>query len=92
MTTANIVACAIIFAWAVWCVFSKAVKDGILGKIFFSAIALAAITSALAGHHQAELSPQAYTMNFCMAGLGVRHFFLKQIKPWFLEWAVSRGA
>jgi hypothetical protein len=65
-----------------WCVFGKTVRDGILGKIMFAVIAMAALSSVLAGHHQVNTPPQLLAMNVCIAGLGVRQ--------WVMEWLLPR--
>ena len=42
---------AVIFLWAVWCICSRKVNDGVLGRVFYSAIALAAFAAFFAKQH-----------------------------------------
>lgn len=83
MNTANLIACGIIFVWSMWCVFGKTVRDGILGKIMYSIIALAAISGVLAGYRQGVIPPQMLAMNICLAGLGVRQWVIEWLRPVF---------
>jgi len=38
--TLNAVACGLIGLWATWCVLSGKVRDGVVGKIIYAAIAI----------------------------------------------------
>lgn len=71
---------AIIGAWAFWCVMSARVRDGVIGKILYTVISLAAFSGAV---HQYGGS---FTMTPYLAILGalsllaVRHFIMSATK------------
>lgn len=78
----NIMACMAIFAWATWCAMDHRVKDGVLGKIMFSAAALAAL-GVLMGPQTGYHGPRTaeVTLNVAMAALGARHVTMKYLWP-----------
>lgn len=78
----NMLACTAIFAWATWCTLDCRVKDGVLGKIMFSAAALAAL-GVLMGPQTGYHGPRAaeVTLNVAMAALGARHITMKYLWP-----------
>lgn len=77
----NVFAALVIFLWATWCVVSAEVHDGIVGKLLYagSAIAAFAILANNATGHQPPGNEVA--LNCCMAGLALRHFFLRTYWP-----------
>jgi len=80
--TLNMIAAAVIMAWAMWCAFSPRVNDGLLGKLLFALAALAAF-GVLVGpaYGYAEPHPAEVTLKGCIAALGVRHWWLKTVWP-----------
>lgn len=78
----NSLAGLILMSWATWCILSPHFDDGIVGKIMFSALAIAAY-AVMTGPTRGYINPPIaeLTINVCMAGLAIRHWFLKQIWP-----------
>lgn len=66
----------VLLLWSAWCVFSQNVKDGVLGRIFYSAIAIAAF-AAVFSEHAATMSRSNQILIFAVAGIGIRHFIMK---------------
>ena len=76
----HVTAYIIIFLWATWCVLSHHVKDGVVGKIMYSALSVAAVAALIA---DTGLHAKSDTIIiFCLAGIGVRHFVIKQWRAW----------
>lgn len=78
----NIAACAVIFVWSTWCVFSQKVRDGLFGKLIFVCIAMAALAIVLGpsyGYTQPHRA--AVTLNAAFAMLGIRHLLIKYFWP-----------
>lgn len=83
----NAVACGLIAFWATWCVLSGKVRDGIIGKLIYSAIAISGFVvmsrnqSIFFGQTTAVL-----TMHVTLALAGVRHIFMviwwQRVKAW----------
>ena len=67
---------AVLFGWAVWCVCSDRVNDGILGRILYSAIAIAAFAAFFAAHPQTHLAAHKAIIT-AVALIGLRHFIMK---------------
>ena len=80
MLSLNVVACSVVFVWASWCIYAPTVKDGVFGRLFYSVIAIAsfAVASCLAEPRTLAAAQTAMTVGF--AGLGVRHFVMKQYR------------
>lgn len=78
----NVIACAIILAWAVWCCLNPRVHDGIVGKFIFAVIALAAL-SVILGNTTAGIAPSitGTTLHLAIAALGIRHAFIVHFWP-----------
>lgn len=72
------IAYTVIAAWASWCVMSGSVNDGVIGKLFYSLVAVASFAAVFnnAGTH--DRSDEA--MIVCFALIGARHFFMKALK------------
>lgn len=69
---------AVIFLWAVWCICSRKVNDGVLGRVFYSAIALAAFAAFFAKQPiTIERSNQLLIAAVALTGL--RHFVMKWV-------------
>lgn len=72
----HVIAYIIIFLWATWCVLSHHVKDGVLGKVMYSALSVAAVAALIA---DTGLHAKSDTIIIvCLAGIGIRHFVIKQ--------------
>lgn len=81
----NMVACSIICAWATWCIFSPGVRDGVIGKLLFATVAIAALSVVLGpgyGYHQPDAP--GVTLHVCIAALGLRHIVMKHLWPVFV--------
>jgi hypothetical protein len=74
------IAVGILLVHAVWCLLCKRVSDGILGKLLYGLLSLAAL---------AYLSqPDAYStamLHASLAAIAIRHFWMKTY------WAALRG-
>lgn len=71
----------VLFLWAVWCICSRKVNDGILGRVFYSAIAVAAFAAFFAKHDiTIERSNQMLIIAVALTGL--RHFIMKYINTY----------
>ena len=69
----------VILLWATWCVFSQSVKDGILGRIMYSSIAIAAF-AAIFSEHALTIYRSNQIVVVAVACIGLRHFFMKMLK------------
>jgi len=73
--------------WDTWCVLSGKVRDGVLGKIIYSVIALSGY-AVLARSEQLFFTPNAagVTMHVGLALAGARHIFMvtywQRVKIW----------
>ncbi|UZJ58219.1 hypothetical protein OKW98_16585 [Pseudomonas sp. KU26590] len=73
----NSIACGLIALWATWCVLSGKVRDGIIGKIIYSAIAISGFIvmtrnqTLFIGATNAGLT---FHVSLCLAGM--RHVFM----------------
>jgi len=83
----NSIACGLIALWATWCVLSGKVRDGIIGKIIYSAIAISGFVvmtrnqTLFIGATSAGLTFHA---SLCLAGL--RHMFMAMYWPAVKRW------
>jgi len=84
----NSIACGLIGLWATWCVLSGKVRDGIIGKIIYSAIAISGFVvmtrnqTLFIGATNAGLT---FHVSLCLAG--VRHMFMVTYWPAVKRWA-----
>ena len=69
---------AVIFLWAVWCICSRKVNDGVLGRVFYSAIALAAFAAFFA-QQTITIERSNQLLITAVALMGLRHFIMKWI-------------
>jgi hypothetical protein len=87
----NSIACGLIALWATWCVLSGKVRDGIVGKIIYSAIAISGFVvmtrnqTLFFGPTNAGLTLHA---SLCLAG--VRHMFMVTYWPAVKKWICSK--
>lgn len=83
----NSIACGLIALWATWCVLSGKVRDGIIGKIIYSAIAISGFVvmtrnqTLFIGATSAGLTFHA---SLCLAGM--RHMFMVTYWPAVRKW------
>lgn len=77
---------ALIALWAFWCVLSHKVRDGIVGKIIYAAIAVSGFAIATRGE-TVFFSPSAAGVTFhgALALAGLRHWFVAN------HWPIVRG-
>ena len=73
----NSIACGLIALWATWCVLSGKVKDGILGKLIYSAIAISGFV-VMTRSQNIFFGPTTagLTLHVSLALAGVRHIFM----------------
>ena len=83
----NSIACGLIALWAAWCVLSGKVRDGILGKLIYSAIAISGFVLMVRSQN-IFIGPTTagLTFHFALALAGVRHVFMvtywQRVKAW----------
>jgi len=83
----NSIACGLISLWATWCVLSGKVRDGILGKLIYSTIAISGFV-VMARSQNIFFGPTTagLTLHVSLALAGVRHIFMvtlwKPVKAW----------
>lgn len=68
----------ILFSWAVWCICSRKVNDGVFGRVFYSAIALAAFAAFFA-KQPITVQRSNELLILSVALIGLRHFIMKWI-------------
>lgn len=83
----NSIACGLIALWAAWCVLSGKVRDGILGKLIYSAIAISGFVLMVRSQNIFFGPTTAgLTFHFALALAGVRHVFMvtywQPVKAW----------
>ncbi|AZF05629.1 hypothetical protein [Pseudomonas sp. R5-89-07] len=83
----NSIACGLIALWAAWCVLSGKVRDGILGKLIYSAIAISGFVLMVRSQNIFFGPTTAgLTFHFALALAGVRHVFMvtywQRVKVW----------
>ena len=73
----NSIACGLIALWAAWCVLSGKVRDGILGKLVYSAIAISGFV-VMARSQNIFFGPTTagLTLHVSLALAGLRHIFM----------------
>jgi len=73
----NSIACGLIALWATWCVLSGKVRDGILGKLIYSAIAISGFV-VMTRSQNIFFGPTTagLTLHVSLALAGVRHIFM----------------
>lgn len=76
MITVNVVAVWVIVLWAFWCILYRRVSDGIVGKVIYLLLILAALQVL---HSPDQASETA--LNCTVAAMGVRHFWMKTVFP-----------
>ena len=83
----NSIACGLIALWATWCVLSGKVRDGILGKLIYSAIAISGFV-VMTRNQNIFFGPTSagVTLHVSLALAGLRHIFMViwwlRVKAW----------
>lgn len=83
----NSIACGLIALWATWCVLSGRVRDGILGKLIYSAIAISGFV-VMTRNQNIFIGPTSagLTLHVSLALAGLRHIFMviwwQRVKAW----------
>ena len=68
----SLIAVGVLVVHAVWCLLCKRVSDGIVGKLLYGLLSLAALA------YVSEPSPHSQTLlNVSMAAIAARHWFMK---------------
>jgi hypothetical protein len=82
---------AMIALWAMWCVLSHRVRDGIVGKVIYAAIAVSGFAIATRGE-TVFFTPSAAGVTFhgALALAGLRHWFVAnhwtRVKAWLCRY------
>lgn len=76
MITVNLLAVCIIVLHGFWCLLSRRVSDGVVGKVLYLLLILAALGVLSNPGQQAETA-----LNATVALIGVRHFWMKTFWP-----------
>lgn len=73
----NSIACGLIALWATWCVLSGRVRDGILGKLIYSAVAISGFV-VMTRSQNIFFGPTTagLTLHMSLALAGLRHIFM----------------
>ena len=86
----NSIACGLIALWAAWCVLSGKVRDGIFGKLIYSAIAISGFV-VMARSQSIFFGPTSagLTLHVSLALAGARHIFMvtywQTVKAWLCK-------
>ncbi|MHB2138329.1 hypothetical protein ACX64L_10315 [Pseudomonas monsensis] len=85
----NSIACGLIALWATWCVLSGRVRDGVIGKLIYSAVAISGfvVMSREQNIFMMGLTTIAgITLHVSLALAGMRHIFMviwwQRVKAW----------
>lgn len=76
-----VAACFVIFLWTTWCVLCPSYSDGIMGKMIFAAMNLAAL-AVITG---APRGPALYVLVLGFAAYAIRDFVIRQGRRFFGE-------
>ncbi|MGY3285058.1 hypothetical protein ACVW05_002660 [Pseudomonas fulva] len=87
----NALAAGVIALWASWAVLSGKVRDGVIGKILYSIIALSGY-AILARSDRMFFTPNTagVTMHVALALAGLRHMFVVTYWPRVKRWICQR--
>lgn len=83
-STLNYLATAVLFAVALWCIFSNTYDDGIVGKLIFIFLGLSCY-AALSEYPQEPNEVTHTAMTCSVAASALREFVITKISPHF--WA-----
>ena len=90
----NSIACGLIALWATWCALSGKVRDGVLGKLVYAAIAISGY-AVMTRNQSIFFGPTVagLTLHASLALAGLRHIFMvtywQRVKAWLcrtLNW------
>lgn len=80
----NSVACAAIFMWAFWCIFSRRIRDGVVGKVFYIGVALTSLAVVFGpSYGYYDPPPAEQWMNVFMGLVATRYLLLVMVRPWW---------
>lgn len=87
----NAFSAGLIALWATWAVLSGKVRDGVIGKILYSVIALSGY-AILARSDRMFFTPNTagVTMHVALALAGIRHIFVVMYWPRVKRWICRR--
>lgn len=87
----NAFSAGLIALWATWAVLSGKVRDGVIGKILYSIIALSGY-AILARSDRMFFTPNTagVTMHVALALAGIRHMFVVMYWPRVKRWICRR--
>ncbi len=87
----NGIAAGLIALWATWCVLSGKVRDGVIGKVLYSIVAISGY-AILARSDRLFFTPNSagVTMLVGLALLGMRHMFMLTYWPSVKRWLCAR--
>lgn len=87
----NALAAGLIALWATWAVLSGKVRDGVIGKILYSIIALSGY-AILARSDRMFFTPNTagVTMHVALALAGIRHMVVVMYWPRVKRWICQR--
>ncbi|WP_161893264.1 hypothetical protein [Pseudomonas juntendi] len=87
----NAFSAGLIALWATWAVLSGKVRDGVIGKILYSIIALSGY-AILARSDRMFFTPNTagVTMHVALALAGIRHMFVVMYWPRVKRWICQR--
>lgn len=83
----NSIACGLIAFWATWCVLSGRVRDGVIGKLIYSAVAISGFV-VMTRNQNIFFGPTTagLTLHASLALAGLRHIFMviwwQRVKAW----------
>jgi hypothetical protein len=74
----NSIACGLIALWATWCVLSGRVRDGVIGKLAYSAIAISGFVVMSREQNIFMMGPTTagITLHVSLALAAMRHIFM----------------
>lgn len=84
----NSIACGFIALWATWCVLSGRVRDGVIGKLIYSAIAISGFVVMSRNQTIFMMAPTTagITLHVALALACMRHIFMviwwQRVKAW----------
>lgn len=85
MVTINLVAIWVIVFWALFCMLYRRVSDGIVGKVLYVLLMLAALGVWSNPGQQSET-----LLNITFAAIGIRHAWMKTVFPHIRAHVVNR--
>lgn len=88
----NACAAGFISLWATWCVLNGKIRDGVIGKILYAAIAISGYAVlALSDRFFFTTHSAGVTMHVALALAGLRHMFMVTCWPKMRRWRSARS-